>query len=102
MPQPCGRAARGSCSKYAKRDIEVPDDSAAKYRYGNTIADRRTSGGVGETTAAPKQAARPYGPQAERDQWWQTTARDGENDMRRLASARSLDWDTMTEAQREA
>ena len=39
---------------------------------------------------------------AERDQWWQTTARDGENDMRRLASARSLDWDTMTETQREA
>lgn len=39
---------------------------------------------------------------AERDQWWQTIARDGENDMRRLASARGLDWDTMTEAQREA
>lgn len=39
---------------------------------------------------------------AERDQWWQTTARDGEKDMRRLASARGLDWDTMTEAQREA
>ena len=38
---------------------------------------------------------------AERDQWWQTTARDGEKDMRRLASARGLDWDTMTEAQRE-
>ena len=39
---------------------------------------------------------------AERDQWWQLTARDGEKDMRRLATARGLDWDTMTEAQREA
>ncbi len=39
---------------------------------------------------------------AERDQWWQTAARDGDKDMRRLASARRLDWDTMTEAQREA
>lgn len=38
---------------------------------------------------------------AERDEWWQTTARDGEKDMRRLASARGLDWDTMTEVQRE-
>ena len=39
---------------------------------------------------------------AERDPWWQSAARDGEKDMRRLASARGLDWDTMTEAQREA
>ena len=39
---------------------------------------------------------------AERDNWWQETARDGEKDMRRLASARGLDWDTLTEAQREA
>jgi len=39
---------------------------------------------------------------AERDQWWQTAARDGERDMRRLAAARGLDWDKMTEAQREA
>jgi hypothetical protein len=39
---------------------------------------------------------------AERDEWWQTTAREGENDMRRLASERGLSWDTMTEAQREA
>lgn len=38
---------------------------------------------------------------AERDQWWQTTAREGEKDMRRLAAARGLDWDTMTEAQHE-
>ena len=39
---------------------------------------------------------------AERDQWWQTNARDGEHDMRQLASTRGLDWETMTEAQREA
>jgi hypothetical protein len=38
---------------------------------------------------------------AERDQWWQMTARDGERDMRRLAAAKGLDWDTMSEAQRE-
>ena len=39
---------------------------------------------------------------AERDQWWQATAREGETDMRRLASARGLDWDALSEAQREA
>ena len=39
---------------------------------------------------------------AERDPWWQSAARDGEKDMRRLAAARGLDWDAMTEAQREA
>ena len=39
---------------------------------------------------------------AERDQWWQTAAHDGEKDMRRLAQARGLDWDAMTEPQREA
>ena len=38
---------------------------------------------------------------AERDQWWQTMARDGENDLRQLASARGLDWDAMTETQPE-
>lgn len=38
---------------------------------------------------------------AERDQWWQTSARDGEKDLRRLAAARGLDWDKMTEDQRE-
>ncbi len=38
---------------------------------------------------------------AERDPWWQSAARDGEKDMRRLAAARGLDWDTMTEGQRE-
>ncbi len=39
---------------------------------------------------------------AERDSWWQATAREGERDMRRLAAARSLDWDGLTETQREA
>ena len=39
---------------------------------------------------------------AERDVWWQTAAQQGEQDMRRLAAARGLPWDTMTEAQREA
>ena len=39
---------------------------------------------------------------AERDPWWQSAARAGEKDMRRLAAARGLDWDAMTEAQREA
>jgi hypothetical protein len=39
---------------------------------------------------------------AERDPWWQSAARDGEKDMRRLAAARGLDWDAMTEAQHEA
>ena len=39
---------------------------------------------------------------AERDEWWQAAAAKGEKDMRRLASARGLNWDTMTEVQREA
>ncbi len=39
---------------------------------------------------------------AERDQWWQTAAREGEQDMRRLAVARSLNWDSMSEAERES
>ncbi len=39
---------------------------------------------------------------AERDQWWQKAAREGEKDMLRLAAARGLDWETMTEAQRES
>ncbi len=38
---------------------------------------------------------------AERDQWWQTTVREGEQDLRRLAAARGLDWDAMPETQRE-
>jgi hypothetical protein len=39
---------------------------------------------------------------AERDQWWQATAREGEKDMKRLAAERGLDWDAMTESEREA
>ena len=39
---------------------------------------------------------------AERDDWWQATARQGEEDMRRLARERDLDWDALSEAQREA
>jgi len=39
---------------------------------------------------------------AERDQWWQTAAREGEQDMRLLAVARSLNWDSMSEAERES
>ena len=39
---------------------------------------------------------------AERDDWWQAAARQGEDEMRRLAKARGLDWDAMSEAQREA
>ncbi|MEK7677957.1 MAG: hypothetical protein AAB676_19170 [Verrucomicrobiota bacterium] len=38
----------------------------------------------------------------ERGGWWQETARQGQQDMRRLAAARGLDWDALTEAQREA
>ena len=39
---------------------------------------------------------------AERDDWWQTSAREGEKDMRRLAQARGLNWDALSETQREA
>ncbi|HVR74381.1 MAG TPA: hypothetical protein VMT52_08615 [Planctomycetota bacterium] len=39
---------------------------------------------------------------AERDGWWQATTQEGEGDMRRLAAARGLNWDTMSEAEREA
>lgn len=38
---------------------------------------------------------------AERDQWWQTAAREGERDLRRLAEARGLQWNTLSEAERE-
>lgn len=38
---------------------------------------------------------------AERDQWWQTAAREGERDLRRLAEARGLLWNTLSEAERE-
>ena len=39
---------------------------------------------------------------AERDEWWQTTSAKGERDMRGLAAGRGLNWDMMTEPQREA
>ncbi len=39
---------------------------------------------------------------AERDQWWQTAALEGERDLRRLAAERGSNWDAMDEAQREA
>jgi hypothetical protein len=39
---------------------------------------------------------------AERDDWWQATAREGEADLRRLAAKRGLVWDTLSEPQREA
>ena len=39
---------------------------------------------------------------AERDDWWQAAAREGEQDMRRLAAERGLDWNTLSEAEREA
>ena len=39
---------------------------------------------------------------AERDDWWQTTAREGEADLRRLAAERGLNWDTLSEPEREA
>lgn len=38
---------------------------------------------------------------AERDVWWQTTAREGEQDMRLLAGTRGLNWDAMSETDRE-
>ena len=39
---------------------------------------------------------------AERDDWWQGAARQGEQDMRQLAKARGLDWNAMSEDQRQA
>ncbi len=39
---------------------------------------------------------------AERDDWWKATVREGEADLRRLAARRGLDWDTLSEPQREA
>jgi hypothetical protein len=39
---------------------------------------------------------------AERDQWWQTAAREGEKDMKRLAAERGLVWEAMSESEREA
>ena len=39
---------------------------------------------------------------AERDDWWQKSAREGETDMRRLAAERGRNWDALSEAEREA
>lgn len=39
---------------------------------------------------------------AERDEWWRQVTREGEVEMRRLASARGLNWDTLSESEREA
>ena len=39
---------------------------------------------------------------AERDQWWETAAHEGERDLRRLAAERGRHWEKMTEAEREA
>jgi hypothetical protein len=39
---------------------------------------------------------------AAQDKQFEQDAAKGEHDMRRLASERGLNWDTMTEAQREA
>jgi hypothetical protein len=38
---------------------------------------------------------------AEHDAWWETAAREGEKDMRHLAANRGLDWESMSETQRE-
>jgi len=38
---------------------------------------------------------------SERDTWWQAAAGAGERDLRRLATARGLDWDALSETQRE-
>lgn len=39
---------------------------------------------------------------ADHDQWWQTMLREGETDLCRLAAARGLDWDLLSEVQRDA
>jgi hypothetical protein len=39
---------------------------------------------------------------AERDQWWETVALEGEQDMHRLAGDRGLNWAAMKESEREA
>ncbi len=38
---------------------------------------------------------------AERDEWWKATAREGEVDLRRLAAERGLNWDSLSESERE-
>jgi len=39
---------------------------------------------------------------AARDVWWQHTIAEGEHQMRRLCAERGLNWDTMTEEERES
>ena len=39
---------------------------------------------------------------AARDAWWQRTITEGEQQMRRLCAERGLNWDTMTEEERES
>jgi hypothetical protein len=39
---------------------------------------------------------------AESDAWWEARHRTGEQQMRRLAAERGLNWDTMNESDREA
>jgi hypothetical protein len=38
---------------------------------------------------------------AERDAWWEKTLTQGEQQMRRLCAERGLDWDSMSEEERE-
>ena len=37
----------------------------------------------------------------EREAWWEKTLKEGEQQMRRLCTERGLDWDTMSENDRE-
>jgi TRAP-type C4-dicarboxylate transport system substrate-binding protein len=39
---------------------------------------------------------------AARDAWWQRVLAEGEQQMRRLCAERGLNWDAMTEEEREA
>ena len=39
---------------------------------------------------------------AERDTWWEETLTQGEQQMRCLCAERGLDWDSMSEEEREA
>jgi hypothetical protein len=39
---------------------------------------------------------------AARDAWWQRTIAEGERQMRHLCAERGLNWDAMTEEEREA
>jgi hypothetical protein len=39
---------------------------------------------------------------AARDAWWQRVLAEGEQQMRRLCAERGLNWDTMTEEERES